>query len=31
MLQFEDTPAVNANTIGNVVDKSDPLVDATSS
>ena len=30
MLQFEDTPAVNANTIGNVVDKSDPLVDATS-
>ena len=30
MLQFEDTPAVNANTIGNVVDKSDPLVDVVS-
>ncbi|HBZ19089.1 MAG TPA: ribonucleotide-diphosphate reductase subunit beta [Betaproteobacteria bacterium] len=30
MLQFEDTPVVNANTIGNVVDKSDPLVDVVS-
>ena len=30
MLQFEDTPVVNANTIGNVVDKSDTLVDVVS-